>query len=273
MTPGTPPAVAGLPAGARPALELLARVHADHRGRVVLADLPSDLLHELASDPPASTPARLGAGLAVRVLRAASAGRGPPRWPDRIDPADPDLVREGVRMAAMAVIALTARTHVGLAEGDPGRQSILETLPGEEELVTEFLASEAEILRRKSEPVAYPADEFRRDLWEVPERLLSPAPLLPDEEGPVSAGPFRFTPNHQDRVVRLYDFFRDKYGSPRGERRADLYLAVLGYLSRRRAALGAAGEVETDPQTGRFTFRDGFLEDLLAHAPEWFETA
>jgi hypothetical protein len=176
-------------------------------------------------------------------------------------------------MAALAVVALTGRTRVGLSDEDAGRIAVLEELPGEAVLVAEFLASEAEILRRKAEPVDYPEADFLRDLWEVPERLLSPAPILPDEEDPVSAGTFRFTPNHADRVVRLYDFFRDKYGSPRGERRADLYLAVLGYLSRRRAALEAAGEVETDPTTGRFTFRDGFLGGLLARSPGWFETA
>lgn len=263
--------VEGLPPGGRAVLELLARVHAANRGRVLLGDISSDLLHELASDPPGSLEPRLGAGLAVRVLRAAA--KGPPRWPARIDPADPGLVREGSRMAALAVIALTARTHVGLAEGDPDCHCVLDPLPGEDALVAEFLASEAEILQRKAEPVPYPAEEFLRDLTEVPDRLLSPEPLLPDEPEPVAAGPYRFTPNHADRVVRVYDFFRDKYGSPRGERRADLYLAVLGYLSRRRPALEAAGDVETDPRTGRFAFRDGFLEGLLAHAPGWFETA
>jgi hypothetical protein len=273
VTRGAPPAVAGLPAGSRPVLERLARLHAERGGRILLGDLPSDLLDELAADPPASTPVRLGAAVAVRVLREASASNAPPRWPARVDPEDPGLVREGCRMAALAVVALTGRTRVGLSDGDPDRHPVLEELPGEAELVAEFLASEAEILRRKAEPVDYPAEEFRRDLREVPERLLSPEPILPDETGPVSAGPFRFTPNHGDRVVRLYDFFRDKYGSPRGERRADLYLAVLGYLARRRPALEAAGEVETDPTTGRFTFRDGFLEGLLARAPGWFETA
>ena len=43
-------------------------------------------------------------------------------------------------MAALAVVALTGRTQVGLSDEDPGRHPVIEELPGEGALVEEFLA-------------------------------------------------------------------------------------------------------------------------------------
>jgi hypothetical protein len=265
--PAAPPPIEGLPEAARPPLELLARIHAEHGGRILLGDLTGEFLYSLAKDPPSSSPVRLGAAVAVRALRGGGA-----RWPARVDPADPGLVREGYRLAALAVVALTSRTKVGLSGEDPDRRSLLEEWPADGDLVDGFMASEREILRRKGEPVPYPAADFLEDLHDVPARMLRPGPILPPETEATVAGPWRFTPNHDDRVVRMFDYFRDKYGSPRGERRAELYLAVLSFLARHRADLEAAGAVATD-SGGRIAFRTGYLEGLLARPPGWFETA
>jgi hypothetical protein len=273
VSPTPPPAgIEGLDPAARAALELVARLHGERGRDLRLADLPSDFLYDLAKDPPGSEGPRLGAAVAVRTLRAAVAAGRPAEWPARVDPADPGLRREAYRLAALAVVALTGRTNVGVSGADPEARDVLEVRPEDDELVEGFIASEEEILRRKRRVVDYPPAEFLEDLEEVPRRLKDPSPILPEETEPRSAGPYRFVPNHGDRVVRLYDFFRDKYGSPRGERRVDLYLAVLGYLSRHRARLEQAGEVGTD-DGGRITFRDGFLEDLLRRTPSWLETA
>jgi hypothetical protein len=237
-----------------------------------LADLPSDFLYELARDPPSSEPVRLGAAVAVQALRDAAGSEGPPALPARVDPADPAILREAYRLAAVAIVALTARTKVGISGEDPDRRFLLDVRPEDDELVDGFIASEKEILRRKREPVDYPPADFLVDFQEVPDRLAKPGRILPEEPEVTTAGPYRFRPNHDDRVVRLYDFFRDKYGSPRGERRADLFLAILGYLSRHRAALEPAGEVSTDAG-GRISFRQGFLEELLHRPPGWFDGA
>jgi len=268
-----PPAIDGLPGSARPALELVARLHRARGGAFLMSDLPSDFLFELAKDPPGSAPARLGAAVAVVALRAAAAPGSPAPWPSRVDPEDPSLLREAYRLAALAIVALTSRTRVGLSGEDPDRRPVLEERPEDEDLIEGFKASEAEILRRKAERVDYPAGDFLADLREVPERMGRPGRILPQEEEEAAPpGPFRFTPNHDDKVVRLYDFFRDKYGSPRGERRADLYLALLAYVSRRREALEASGEIRSGPE-GRLRFRDGYLEGLLARPLGWFESA
>jgi hypothetical protein len=265
-----PAGIPGLPEGSRRALELILRIHGERGEAFLVADLPSDFLYELAKDPPSSEPARLGAAVAVRAIREGAAREAAPRLPGRIDPADPGLLREAYRLAALAIVALTSRTKVGITGEDPDRRGVLEVRDGDDDLIDGFMASEREILRRKRECVPYPAADFLADVREVPERLQRPGRILPQETSPTVAGPYRFTPNHDDRVVRLYDFFRDKYGSPRGERRADLYLAVLGYVSRHRARLEEAGEVISGSD-GRFEFREGFLEDLLRRPPGWFE--
>jgi hypothetical protein len=267
-----PPAIPGLPEGSRPALELVVRLHGEKSGDLRLADLPSDFLYELAKDPPGSGPVRLGAAVAVFALRRATAARGRLRWPVAVDPADPALRREGYRLAALAIVALTSRTKVGISGEDPDRRPLVEERPEDSDLIDGFMASEREILRRKERRVDYAPEEFLADMRDVPRRMEKPGRILPEETEPTHAGPYRFTPNHDDRVVRLYDYFRDKYGSPRGERRADLYLALLAYVSRRREALEAEGAVFARPG-GKIGFREGYLEELLERPLGWFESA
>jgi hypothetical protein len=206
------------------------------------------------------------------ALRDAARSKGGVRWPGRVDPSDPDLRRQGFLLAALATAALVGRTGMGVAASDPERRLLLAISSEDESLAERFRASEEEILRRKGEPVDYPVPDFLADLWEVPERLLRPGRILPPDEPPAGGGPFRIAANHDDRVVRMYDFFRDKYGSPRGERRADLYLAVLSFLSRRREDLERAGDLMTDDR-GKFAFRPGYLDVLLRRPPAWFESA
>jgi hypothetical protein len=239
-------------------------------GCVRLGDLPSDFLYELVRDPPASDPARLGAAVAVRAIRRGNATGGAPLWPRRVDAADPGIRREAYRLAAFATVALTGRTSDAVSGADPEDRDVLEVVDGEEDFVEQFVASEDEILRRKRAPVPYPVEEFLADMVEVPERLSRPGRILPDDPEPAEAGPYRIRANHEERWVRLYDFFRDKYGSPRGERRAELYIAARAYLERHRPRLEKAGEMVTDA-AGETEFREGFLEDLLGRTPEWFD--
>lgn len=264
-----PPEIPGLTMQAHAAAELVARVHME-KGAVRLGDLSSDFLYELVRDPPASEPVRIGAAVAVRAIRRGNASGGAPLWPRRVDPVDPAVRREAYRLAAFATVALTGRTSDAVSGEDPDDRDVLELREGEEEFVDQFMSSEEEILRRKRDPVPYPEEEFLADLVEVPARLSRPGRILPVDPEPAEAGPYRIRANHEERWVRLYDFFRDKYGSPRGERRAELYIAVLAYIERHRAALEKAGEITTSSDR-RMAFRDGFLEDLLGRPPGWFD--
>jgi hypothetical protein len=265
------PPIVGLSRPAAAALDLVARLHALRGDDIRLRALPTEFLHRLTRDPPASDAARLGAAVAVRTLREAAERAAPPAWPAAVDPADAALRAEGVRLAAVAMVALTARTGIGLTPDDPDDRPLLAVWPGDRDLAACFADSERESLDRKRRVVPYAVDEFLRDLREVPARLRRGGRILPEDPEPSLAGPYRFRPNHEDRVVRLYDFFRDKYGSPRGERRADLYLAVLGFLGAHREGLESAGDIGRGPGGKGITFRRELLEDLLAHPPGWFE--
>jgi hypothetical protein len=260
----------GLTPEAVRSLELVLELQRERPAALLLADLPTEFLHDLARDPPGSLPVRLGAAVAVRAIRAARAADGPVRLPAAVDPADEELAREAIRLAALATVALTARTGIGRSGSNPELRGFVEQGEDEERLVDGFRLSEEEIMRRKGESIPYPVADFLADLWEVPERMLKPGPVIPQAVEPEEPSAYGFVPNHDDRVVKLYDCFRDKYGSPRGERRADLYLAVLGYLMRHREALEEAGEVSSAGD-GTFRFREGFLDDLLARPPAWFE--
>jgi hypothetical protein len=265
------PAIAGLAGEGRRALLLVARLHALHGSGVTYAALPTEFLHALAKDPPASDGPRLGAAVAVRTFRDALESGGAPRWPASVDPEDPELRDAGLLIAALAMVSLTSRTGVGVPELDPDARPVLAEWPGDADLVECFTQSEQEILDRKRKVVPYPVEEFLRDLHEVPARLKRKGRILPPEDAPSRAGMYRFRPNHDDRVVRLYDFFRDKYGSPRGDRRADIYLAVLGFVAAHREGLERAGEIAGGPGGKGLVFRRDFLEDLLAHPVGWFE--
>jgi len=240
------------------------------KGMVRLGDLSSEFLYGLVRDPPASEAARLGAAVAVRAIRKGNETGGAPLWPRKVDPEDAAIRREAYRLAAFATVALTGRTSDAVSGEDPDDRDVVELREGEEPFVEQFRASEEEILRRKRDPVPYPEEEFLADLVEVPARLSRPGRILPEDPEPAEAGPYRIRANHEERWVRLYDFFRDKYGSPRGERRAELYIAVLAYIERHRAALEKAGEITTSSDR-RMGFRDGFLEDLLGRPPGWFD--